>query len=140
MRDFLKELGLSGVNSGVYGQGWVEHPNGGELTSYSPTSEEPVGKVLQASDEDYETVVGAAQERFDSWRMLPAPQRGEIVRQLGEELRKYKRPLGKLVSFEMGKILSEGEGEVQEAIDIADFAVGLSRQLYGLSMHSERAR
>ena len=93
----------------------------------------------QASDEDYETVVGAAQERFDSWRMLPAPQRGEIVRQLGEELRKYKRPLGKLVSFEMGKILSEGEGEVQEAIDIADFAVGLSRQLYGLSMHSERA-
>ncbi len=140
MRDFLKELGLSGVNSGVYGQGWVDHPNGGELTSYSPTSEEPVGKVLQASDENYETVVGAAQERFNSWRMLPAPQRGEIVRQLGEELRKYKRPLGKLISFEMGKILSEGEGEVQEAIDIADFAVGLSRQLYGLSMHSERAR
>jgi aldehyde dehydrogenase (NAD+) len=140
MRDFLKELGLSGVNSGVYGQGWIEHPNGGELTSYSPTSEEPVGKVLQASDEDYEAVVAAAQERFQSWRMLPAPQRGEIVRQLGEELRKYKRPLGKLISFEMGKILSEGEGEVQEAIDIADFAVGLSRQLYGLSMHSERAR
>jgi aldehyde dehydrogenase (NAD+) len=140
MRDFLKELGLSGVNSGVYGKGWVEHPGGGELTSYSPTSEEPVGKVLQGDDNDYEAVVAAAQERFLSWRMVPAPQRGEIVRQLGEELRKYKRPLGKLIAFEMGKILSEGEGEVQEAIDIADFAVGLSRQLYGLSMHSERAR
>ena len=138
MRDFLKELGLSGVNSGAYGNGWIEHPSGGELTSFSPTEEGPVAKVLQADENDYEAVVQAAQERFKSWRMVPAPQRGEIVRQLGEELRKYKRPLGQLIAFEMGKILSEGEGEVQEAIDIADFAVGLSRQLYGLSMHSER--
>ncbi len=140
MRDFLKELGLSGVNSGAYGNGWIEHPGGGELTSVSPTEEEPVGKVLQADENDYETIVQAAQERFESWRMVPAPKRGEIVRQLGEELRKYKRPLGQLIAFEMGKILSEGEGEVQEAIDIADFAVGLSRQLYGLSMHSERPK
>ena len=84
--------------------------------------------------------VEAARERFLTWRMVPAPQRGEIVRQIGEELRRNKRALGKLVAYEMGKILSEGEGEVQEAIDIADFAVGLSRQLYGLSMHSERER
>ncbi len=140
MRDFLKELGLSGVNSGTYGNGWIEHPGGGELTSISPTDGEPVGKVLQADENDYDTVVKTAQERFESWRMVPAPRRGEIVRLVGEELRKYKRPLGQLVAFEMGKILSEGEGEVQEAIDIADFAVGLSRQLYGLSMHSERPR
>lgn len=138
MRDFLKELGLSGVNSGAFAAGWIEKPSGGELTSLSPTDNEPIAKVLQASEADYEAIVGAAVERFTSWRMVPAPLRGEIVRQLGEELRKYKRPLGKLISLEMGKTLSEGEGEVQEAIDIADFAVGLSRQLYGSTMHSER--
>ena len=138
MRDFLKELGLSGVNSGACGRAWIEKPSGGELTSKSPTDNEPIAKILQAGENDYETIVGAASERFASWRMMPAPARGEIVRQLGEELRKVKRPLGKLISLEMGKILSEGEGEVQEAIDIADFAVGLSRQLYGATMHSER--
>jgi aldehyde dehydrogenase (NAD+) len=140
MRDFLRELGLSGVNSGACGAGWIDAPGGGELTSYSPVTGEPIAKVIQADESDYEAVVQAAQASFLEWRMLPAPKRGEIVRQIGEELRKYKRPLGQLVSWEMGKILSEGEGEVQEAIDIADFAVGLSRQLYGNTMHSERDR
>jgi aldehyde dehydrogenase (NAD+) len=140
MRDFLKELGLSGVNPGACGLGWIERPGGGEMTSVSPVDNQPIAKVLQADEADYERVVQAAHEQFMSWRMMPAPKRGEIIRQLGEELRRIKRPLGALVSWEMGKILSEGEGDVQEAIDIADFAVGLSRQLYGLSMHSERAR
>ena len=140
MRDFLRELGLSGVNSGACGAGWIDAPGGGELTSYSPVTGEPIAKVVQADENDYEAVVQAARASFLEWRMLPAPRRGEIVRQFGEELRKYKRPLGQLVSWEMGKVLSEGEGEVQEAIDIADFAVGLSRQLYGLTMHSERDR
>jgi len=138
MRDFLKELGLSGVNSGACGAQWIESPTGGELTSLTPATGEPIGKILQADEADYERVMADAQERFQSWRMMPAPQRGEIVRQFGDELRKHKRSLGALVSWEMGKVLSEGEGEIQEAIDIADFAVGLSRQLYGLSMHSER--
>ena len=140
MRDFLRELGLSGVNSGACGAGWIETPGGGELTSFSPVTGEPIAKVIQADESDYEAVVQAAQSSFLEWRMLPAPKRGEIVRQIGEEMRKYKRPLGQLVSWEMGKVLSEGEGEVQEAIDIADFAVGLSRQLYGNTMHSERDR
>ena len=140
MRDFLRELGLSGVNSGAFAADWLENPGGGELTSHSPVTGEPIAKILQAGEEEYETIVQASQERFRLWRMVPAPKRGEVVRQIGEELRRYKRPLAQLVSWEMGKILSEAEGEVQEAIDIADFAVGLSRQLYGLSMHSERER
>ncbi|HKK73027.1 MAG TPA: aldehyde dehydrogenase family protein [Candidatus Krumholzibacteria bacterium] len=140
MRDFLRELGLSGVNSGAYAADWLENPSGGELTSVSPVTGEPIAKVLQAGEKEYETIVQASQERFRLWRMTPAPKRGEVVRDIGEELRKYKRPLGQLVAWEMGKILSEGEGEVQEAIDIADFSVGLSRQLYGLTMHSERDR
>ena len=90
------------------------------------------------SKKDYEKVIKTAQKAFVEWREIPAPKRGEIVRQYGEELRKYKEPLGQLVSYEMGKSLQEGLGEVQEMIDICDFAVGLSRQLYGLSMHSER--
>jgi aldehyde dehydrogenase (NAD+) len=138
MRDFLKKLGLSGVNSGACGAQWIEEPGGGELTSISPVNGEPIGKIRQAAESDYESIMVDAQERFQSWRMMPAPRRGEIVRQIGEELRKFKRPLGALVAWEMGKVLSEGEGEVQEAIDIADFSVGLSRQLYGLTMHSER--
>jgi aldehyde dehydrogenase (NAD+) len=140
MRDFLKELGLAGVNPGACTGEWIERPKGGELTSICPSDGEPIAKVLQASEEDYETVAAAAHKSFQTWRMLPAPRRGQIVHELGDELRRMKKPLAKLVSYEMGKILSEGEGEVQEAIDIADFAVGLSRQLYGLSMHSERPR
>ncbi len=97
-----------------------------------------IGSVTGADRKAYEAVVTKAQEAFAAWRLWPAPKRGEIVRQVGEALRKYKEPLGKLVSYEMGKSLQEGMGEVQEMIDICDFAVGLSRQLHGLTMHSER--
>ena len=138
MYDFLKELGIKDVNSGVcYGE-WIESPGGEEIVSISPIDGKPIASVKTASADDYETVMERASEAFLSWRMMPAPQRGEVVRQIGEALRRYKEPLGALVTLEMGKILPEGEGEVQEMIDIADFAVGLSRQLYGLTMHSER--
>ena len=103
MRDFLRELGLSGVNSGASGAGWIEAPGGGELTSFSPVTGEPIAKVIQADENDYEAVVQAAQGSFLEWRMLPAPKRGEIVRQFGDRLRELKEPLGKLVSYEMGK-------------------------------------
>jgi aldehyde dehydrogenase (NAD+) len=136
--DFLAELGIKDVNSGAYAGDWLKNPAGGELTSYSPVDGQAIAKVKQASPEDYEKAVEKAQKAFETWRMVPAPKRGEVIRQLGDELRKKKAALGKLVSYEMGKILPEGEGEVQEMIDICDFAVGLSRQLYGLSMHSER--
>ena len=112
------------------GEDWVDTEN--------PTTGEPLASVRQASMNDYEAAVKRAHERFLKWRTVPAPKRGEIVRQIAVELRNYKDPLGELVSLEMGKIRAEGLGEVQEAIDIADFAVGLSRQLYGLTMHSER--
>jgi aldehyde dehydrogenase (NAD+) len=108
------------------------------VVTENPTTGEPLAAVKQASLEDYEAAMQRAAKAFESWRMIPAPKRGEIVRQCAVELRKYKEPLGELVSLEMGKIKAEGLGEVQEAIDIADFAVGLSRQLYGLTMHSER--
>ncbi len=140
VEDFLHELGINEVNSGVYGDSWVKKPGGPELVSYNPTTGKPIAKILQADENDFEAVVNRAQKAFNKWRMVPAPKRGEVVRQIGEELRKYKKQLGKLVALEMGKIQAEGEGEVQEMIDIADFAVGLSRQLYGLSMHSERPR
>ncbi len=134
------KLGLAEINPGACtGGGWCAETDGREeLISYNPTTGEPLGRIAQANADDYEHVVHQAEEAFASWRMVPAPVRGEIVRQIGEELRKYKEPLGKLVSLEMGKIYVEGLGEVQEMIDVCDFAVGLSRQLYGLSMHSER--
>ena len=137
---FLKELGLEDLNAGVStGSEWID--GGGEyIASFSPVNGELIGKVKSATREDYDQVIAKAQEAFKVWRMLPAPKRGEIVRQFGEKLRKYKEPLGKLVSYEMGKSLQEGWGEVQEMIDICDFAVGLSRQLYGLTIHSERPR
>ena len=137
--DFLADLGIKDVNSGACcGPEWIEKPSGGELVSYSPVDGAAIAKVRMAGSEDYEAVVKKAAAAFETWRMVPAPQRGEIVRQIGEALRAKKKSLGKLVSYEMGKILPEGEGEVQEMIDMADFAVGLSRQLYGLTMHSER--
>lgn len=108
------------------------------LTSSSPVNGKKIAKVSVTTQAEYEQVVTKAQEAFTTWRMLPAPQRGEIVRQFGDKLREFKAPLGKLVSYEMGKSYQEGLGEVQEMIDICDFAVGLSRQLYGLTMHSER--
>ena len=111
---------------------------GKEVISYNPATGAELGRVPLASVEDYDAVISQAQRTFERWRMLPAPQRGEIVRQIGDELRSAKQELGKLVTLEAGKIAAEGLGEVQEMIDIADFACGLSRQLYGLSMHSER--
>ena len=132
-------LGLEDVNPGAYASGWLD-PGGSEITSVNPSTGEPIGAVVQASLDDYETVVADSQETFTEWRMLPAPKRGEYVRLFGEALREYKEPLGALVALEMGKIQAEGEGEVQEMIDVADFAVGLSRQLYGLTIASERPR
>lgn len=142
MYDFLKTLGIEEVNQGATtgaSGGWLK-TGGNELISYSPIDGKPIAKVIQADENDYEKVMEKAEKAFGKWRMMPAPKRGEIVRQIGNVLREYKEPLGKLVTLEMGKIAQEGMGEVQEMIDIADFAVGLSRQLYGLSMHSERPR
>ena len=132
----LGRLGIEKVNYGAYNGEWFG--NGKKIQSISPINGEVLAEVIQANEEDYEKVITAAQKAFETWRMFPAPRRGEIVRQIGEELRKHKDDLGALVTLEMGKILPEGKGEVQEMIDIADFAVGLSRQLYGLTMHSER--
>jgi aldehyde dehydrogenase (NAD+) len=134
----LEELGLGAINSGACGKTWIEAPGGPEVVSLNPAAAQPIARVRMASPGDYERVAGEAYETFLRWRMLPAPKRGEVVRQIGDELRKNKDALGALVSLEMGKILAEGRGEVQEMIDVADFAVGLSRQLYGLTMHSER--
>ena len=135
--DTLAALSVGPTSRGASIGTWLE-TRGPELVSFNPATGAPLGRVLQATADDYEAVVRAAEEAFTSWRMVPAPRRGEIVRQLGEELRAHKDSLGRLVSLEAGKILSEGRGEVQEMIDICDFAVGLSRQLYGLTMHSER--
>jgi aldehyde dehydrogenase (NAD+) len=132
-------LGLEDVSSGAYAGRWLDAA-GDEITSINPATEEPIATVRQASLDDYETVISEAADAFVEWRMLPAPKRGEYVRLLGNALRDYKEPLGALVALEMGKIKAEGEGEVQEMIDVADFAVGLSRQLYGLTIHSERPR
>ena len=136
--DFLKTLQIQGVNPGVStGSLWIKTKSA-VIESYSPVDGKLIGSVIAADEKSYQTVVTTAQKAFEEWRTWPAPKRGEIVRQIGEELRKYKMPLGKLVSYEMGKSLQEGLGEVQEMIDICDFAVGLSRQLHGLTMHSER--
>jgi aldehyde dehydrogenase (NAD+) len=134
---FLSNLGIADTNPGACTGEWID-TQGEPVVSLDPTSEQPIASVKRATVEEYEIVVRKAQESFRTWRMMPAPQRGEIVRQLGNRFRDHKSDLGKLISFEMGKILSEGEGEVQEMVDIADFAVGLSRQLYGLTMQSER--
>ncbi len=138
MESILKQLGLKASNHGVSTGLNSWEGSGSELTSWSPVDGKVIGKVKQASADDYEKVVLKAQEAFKVWRTKPAPQRGEIVRQMGDAFRANKEALGKLVSYEMGKSLQEGLGEVQEIIDICDFAVGLSRQLYGLTMHSER--
>jgi aldehyde dehydrogenase (NAD+) len=139
MHSFLKELGIEDLNSGACGADWLS-PGGDRLPSENPTTGETIATVVQAVEADYEQVVTEAQRAFRKWRMVPGPKRGEFVRDLGLALREYKKPLGALVSLEMGKIRAEGEGEVQEMIDMADFAVGLSRQLYGLTMQSERPR
>ena len=136
-KDFLKSLGLEQENAGT-STGLNSLNSGNYIDSYSPVDGAFIGRVSSTSREEYEKVIAAAEAAFKVWRAIPAPKRGEMVRQYGEELRKHKDALGRLVSYEMGKSLQEGWGEVQEMIDICDFAVGLSRQLYGLSMHSER--
>lgn len=138
IQDVLKSLNIKAENSGCStGQQWLT-ANGEKIASWSPVDGKMIGAVTGADKANYEAVIHKAEEAFKEWRQWPAPRRGEIVRQIGEALRRYKEPLGKLVSYEMGKSLQEGYGEVQEMIDICDFAVGLSRQLHGLTMHSER--
>ena len=134
---FLKKLDLHKKNEGTW-TGLKSFKSASYIESYSPVDGELIGSVSITSGKDYEKVIKTAQKAFLVWREIPAPKRGEIVRQYGDALRKHKDELGKLVSYEMGKSLQEGYGEVQEMIDICDFAVGLSRQLYGLTMHSER--
>jgi aldehyde dehydrogenase (NAD+) len=124
--------------SGILHKTHFEHWSGEEIASYNPATGQELGRVRLAEEEDYDDVLWDAVKTFERWRMEPAPKRGEIVREIGEALRAVKDELGSLVTLEMGKILAEGRGEVQEMIDIATFAAGLSRQLYGLSMHSER--
>ncbi len=137
--DFLKKLGIQDKNFGCStGLKWRETTDQGELKIKSPATGEFIASVYQASQTDYDEVVKISQEAFKYWRTVPAPGRGEIVRQIGNKLRDFKDPLGRLVSYEMGKSLQEGWGEVQEMIDICDFAVGQSRQLYGFTMQSER--
>jgi aldehyde dehydrogenase (NAD+) len=132
----FKRLGLRDLNPGVFNGKWTG--NGKIINSISPVDGKVLGKVRQATGDDYEESVQRAVKAFETWRNIPAPKRGEIVRQLGNALRAAKKDLGQLVSLEAGKITAEGEGEVQEMIDICDFAVGLSRQLYGLTIASER--
>jgi aldehyde dehydrogenase (NAD+) len=137
IKNTLDQLNVKDVNEGT-STGSDFFSTGELLESYSPVDGTLIAKVKTTTKEDYERVMQASQKAFIIWRMVPAPQRGEVVRQFGDKLRELKEPLGKLVSYEMGKSLQEGLGEVQEMIDICDFAVGLSRQLHGLTMHSER--
>ena len=140
MKALFKKLNLQETNPGVCTgpDGWVKDSKGPAIDSYNPTTGEKIGTVIGGSSSSYNAVVKTAQDAFRSWRMVPAPKRGLVIRDLGNALRDYIEPLGEMVSLEMGKIRVEGVGEVQEMIDICDFAVGLSRQLYGLTMASER--
>ena len=138
--DFLKKLGIDKENFGAsIGPGhWSETKDAGTIDSFNPSTEELIGSVYQCNKDDYANVVKASIEAFEHWRTVPAPERGQLIRLLGDALRDNKDALGSLVALEMGKIKQEGDGEVQEMIDIADFAVGQSRMLYGKTMHSER--
>jgi len=138
MESVLNIFNIQPINNGAStGQNWMD-TTGAKIDSYSPVDGKLIASVKSATPTDYNVIIETAQSAFIEWRKIPAPKRGDIVRQLAERIRFYKEPLGKLVSYEMGKSLQEGLGEVQEMIDICDFAVGLSRQLYGLTMHSER--
>ncbi|MGC8655308.1 MAG: aldehyde dehydrogenase family protein [Thermoplasmata archaeon] len=139
MRKRIKEeLGLKDLNSGVFDGEWVSNPKGKKYDLFSPIDGEFIGSVVTASKEDYENVVRKAEKAYEKWISYTPPKRGELIRLIGEELRRNKEKLGRIVSLETGKTVVEGEGEIQEMIDIADFAVGLSRQLYGFEMASER--
>ncbi len=138
MDNILDKLGINKVNEGAStGTKWLKG-GGDPIKSFSPVDGKEIAWVKSVNRKTYDAVITKAEEAYKEWRTWPAPKRGEVVRQVGEALRKYKEPLGKLVSYEMGKSLQEGYGEVQEMIDICDLAVGMSRQLYGLTMHSER--
>jgi aldehyde dehydrogenase (NAD+) len=137
-KEFLRKLGLKAKNPGTWTGQQSLSGSARSIQSFSPVDGQLIGSVTTTTASQYEEVITSAEAAFRVWREMPAPKRGEIVRQYGEVLRQYKDPLGRLVSYEMGKSLQEGWGEVQEMIDICDFAVGLSRQLYGLTMHSER--
>ncbi len=134
--EFLKTLGIEDSNLGGFAGEWVG--SGPELEVITPADGSRIAAVQQVTEEEYDRIVDRAHQAFLNWRTVPAPKRGEVVRQLGNRLREVKAELGQLVTLEMGKIAAEGQGEVQEMIDICDFATGLSRQLYGLTMHSER--
>ncbi len=139
--NFLKNLGVKDKNAGTgTGQQFWSDDHAEQFTSTSPIDGSSIGEISLTTEKDYDKVIETAQEAFKEWRMTPAPQRGEIVRQIGLKLREYKEDLGRLVTLETGKIYQEGLGEVQEMIDICDFAVGQSRQLYGKTMQSERPR
>ena len=140
MNSILKELGINDINHGACTgkNNWFSNTNAKQLKSYNPSNGELIATVSMADESDYDKVVKTSKKAFSDFRKVPAPIRGELVRQMGEALREMKDPLGSLVSLEMGKIKQEGDGEVQEMIDIADFAVGQSRMLYGKTMHSER--
>jgi aldehyde dehydrogenase (NAD+) len=138
MQNFLKELKISELNKGVStGSKWIS-TSGEKIKSFSPVDGKQIASANSCDKRSFDYVIETAKNAFSEWRLWPAPKRGEVLRQIGNELRKNKSSLGKLVSYEMGKSLQEGMGEVQEMIDICDFSVGLSRQLYGLTMHSER--
>jgi aldehyde dehydrogenase (NAD+) len=141
MKSLLQKLNLQEINPGTCTgpDGWLD-TGGKPIVSHNPTTGEPIAQVISTTADSYDMVVNAAQDAFQSWRETPAPQRGLLVRDLGNLIREYQEPLGELISLEMGKIKSEGVGEVQEMVDICDFALGLSRQLYGLTMHSERPK
>ena len=140
--NFLEELGIEQINSGVFaGNAWrVQDNKNGVFDSICPASNNVIASVNNCTDSDYEEIISNSHTVFHKWRMVPAPKRGELIRLIAQALRKHKDALGSLVSFEMGKIKQEGDGEVQEMIDIADFAVGQSRMLYGKTMHSERRK
>ena len=141
MKNILEKLSISNHSFGscIGGVGWIENKNEGIIKSVNPSNSEAIASVYKCSESDYEKVLDASNKAFLEWRKVPAPIRGQLIFEMGNELRQNKDALGSLVALEMGKIKAEGDGEVQEMIDIADFAVGLSRQLYGLTMHSERS-
>ncbi len=140
MENILNKLSISNKNFGscIGGESWIETSTEGQIESKNPSNNQTISTVYKCSEDDYERVISASSKAFEEWRKVPAPIRGQLIFEMGNELRNNKDALGSLVSLEMGKIKAEGDGEVQEMIDIADFAVGLSRQLYGLTMHSER--
>lgn len=138
IRSVLEALGIEAENRGASTGSYWFNTRGTKIDSYSPVDGKLIASVSSATETEYEALILKATEAYKIWRMIPAPKRGEIIRQFGNKLREQKQALGELVSYEMGKSLQEGLGEVQEMIDICDFAVGLSRQLYGLTMHSER--